>query len=494
MNMNMNKNAISILFGLLAAGGALPAFGQSHSGHGVSKPPVTDAAQTSNVQCTAQGDMKQCMESGEKAGMGQGDMKGMDHSKMPGMGQGDMKSMDHSKMPGMGQGDMKGMDHSKMPGMGEGEMKGMDHSKMPGMGQGDMKGMDHSKMPGMGQGDMKGMDHSKMPGMGQGDMKGMDHSQMQGMGQGDMKGMDHSKMPGMGQGDMKGMDHSKMPGMGQGDMKGMDHSKMPGMGEGDMKGMDHGAGGMKMQGGSAPPDARDPDAYADGFVTGSGLYAIGPSRSLRMADEHSFATVLVDRLEVVDTNAGRSTSYEAQAWFGNAYNKLVIKTEGEVEKGRVHEARNELLWGRAISTYFDTQLGVRNDSGSGRPSRNWLAFGIQGLSPYWFEVEATGYVSQNGRVAARLAAEYELLLTQRLILQPRVEANIYSKDDRDVGIGSGLANVSAGLRLRYEFSRQFAPYIGVEKYSTFGRTADLVRASGGRASETRVVAGVRMWF
>ena len=371
-------------------------------------------------------------------------------------------------------------------------------SKMQCMAQGDMQQcMAHCKAQGMDSSKMKCMAPGTKPGMGQGDMKGMDHSQMQGTGQGDMKGMDHSKMQGMGHGDMKGMDHSKMQGMGQGDMKGMDHSKMPGMGQGDqgeMQGMDHGAGGMKMQGGSAPPDARDPDAYADGFVTGSGLYAIGPNRSLRLADEHSFATVLVDRLEVVDTNAGRSTSYEAQAWFGNAYNKLVIKTEGEVAKGRVHEARNELLWGRAVSTYFDTQLGVRNDAGSGRPSRNWLAFGIQGLSPYWFAVEATGYVSQNGRFAARLAAEYELLLTQRLILQPRVEANIYSKNDSDAGIGSGLANASAGLRLRYEFSRQFAPYIGVEKYLTFGRTADLVRASGGKSSETRVVAGVRMWF
>ena len=458
----MKKNAVSILVGLLTAGSAVPAIAQSHNGHGIAKPPVVDAAPASKMQCMAKGDMQQCMA----------------HCKAQGMDSSKMKCMAPGTKPGMGQGDMKGMDHSKMQGMGQGDMKGMDHSQMQGMGHGDMKGMDHSKMQGMGQGDMKGMDHSQMPGMGQGDMKGMDHSQMQGMDQGDMKGMDHSQMPGMGQGDMKGMDHSKMPSMGQG----------------DMQGMDHGAGGMKMQGGSAPPDARDPDAYADGFEIGRGLYAIGPNRSLHMADEHRFASVLVDRLEVVDTNSGRSTSYEAQAWFGNSYNKLVIKTEGEVEKGRVHEARNELLWSRAVSTYFDTQLGVRNDAGSGRPARNWLAFGIQGLSPYWFEVAATGYVSENGRVAARFAAEYELLLTQRLILQPRVEANIYSKNDPDVGIGSGLANASAGLRLRYEFSRQFAPYIGVEKYSNFGRTADLVRASGGRASETRVVAGVRMWF
>ena len=427
----MKKNAISILVGLLTAGSAVPALAQSHSGHGIAKPPAVDAAPTGKMQCMAQGDMQQCMA------------------------------------------------HCKAQGMDSSKMKCMAPGTKPGMGQGDMQGMDHSKMQSSGQGDMQGMDHSKMQGMDQGGMQGMDHSNMQGMGQGGMQGMDHSKMQGMGQGGMQG---------------GMDHSKMQGSGQGGMQGMDHGAGGMKMQGGSAPPDARDPNAYADGFVNGSGLYAIGPNRSLHMADEHSFATVLVDRLEAVDTNSGRSTSYEAQAWFGTSYNKLVIKSEGEVAQGRVHEARNELLWGRAISTYFDTQLGIRNDAGSGRPSRTWLAFGVQGLSPYWFEVEATGYVSQNGRAAARFAAEYELLLTQRLILQPRVEANIYSKNDPDAEIGSGLANASTALRLRYEFSRQFAPYIGVEKYSTFGKTADLVRASGGRASETRVVAGVRMWF
>ncbi|MCA3194287.1 MAG: copper resistance protein B, partial [Cupriavidus sp.] len=130
------------------------------------------------------------------------------------------------------------------------------------------------------------------PSAGQGSMQGMDHSKMQGMDQGSMQGMDHSKMQGMDQGSMQGMDHSKMQGMDQGSMQGMDHSKMQGMDQGSMQGMDHGA--MQMQGGSAPPDARDPDAYSDGAKLGVGQYAIGPSRSLHMADEHIFASVLVD--------------------------------------------------------------------------------------------------------------------------------------------------------------------------------------------------------
>ena len=322
------------------------------------------------------------------------------------------------------------------------------------------------------------------PSAGQGSMQGMDHSQMQGMGQGSMQGMDHSQMQGMGQDSMQGMDHSQIQGMEQGSMQGMDHSQM--------QGMDHGA--MQMQGGSAPPDARDPDAYSDGAKLGVGQYAIGPSRSLHMADEHIFTSVLVDRLEWTKGNESNAASYEAQAWIGNAFNKFVIKAEGEVEKGKVPEARTELLWGHAISTYWDTQLGIRNDAGYGRPARNWLAFGVQGLAPYWFEVEATGYVGTEGRTALRLSGEYDLLLTQRLILQPRLEASLYGKNDPEIGIGSGLSSGAVGVRLRYEFSRQFAPYIGIERSQSFGNTANMVRASGGRSGETRFVAGIRMWF
>jgi len=115
---------------------------------------------------------------------------------------------------------------------------------------------------------------------------------------------------------------------------------------------------------------------------------------------------------------------------------------------------------------------VRQDSGTG-PDRTWLAFGIQGLAPYWFDVDATAYVGSSGRAALRLSGEYELLLTQRLILQPRMEVNLYGRRDEARGLGSGLADAAAGLRLRYEFSRQFAPYVGVEWAGKFGQTADL---------------------
>ncbi|GLC94259.1 copper resistance protein B [Cupriavidus sp. TA19] len=256
--------------------------------------------------------------------------------------------------------------------------------------------------------------------------------------------------------------------------------------------MDH--GDMKMQGGSAPADARDPHAYSGGYQLGVGQYALADKRQLVMADEHLFASVLVDRLEWAHASGENAAAYEVQAWFGNSYDKLVLKAEGEAAKGRMHDARTELLWGHAVASYWDTQLGLRNDAGSGRPARNWLAFGIQGLAPYWFEVDATAYVGTSGRTALRLAAEYELLLTQRLILQPRIEANLYGKNDPETGIGSGLSSGTVGVRLRYEFSRQFAPYIGVERYQAFGNTADMIRTAGGRAGETRFVAGVRLWF
>ncbi len=317
-----------------------------------------------------------------------------------------------------------------------------------------------------------------------------DHSQHHGANPPD------EAMPIKAEGAMRGMDPSTM---GQGAMPGMSASQpgmkpdMPGsMGSmGGMQGMDQ--GGMNMQGGSAPPDARDPHAYSDGYTLDSGPYALSGPRELRMGDEHNFGALLVDRLERGYTRDGNSTAYDAQAWFGQDYNRLVVKAEGDVAQGKLQEARTELLWGHAIATFWDTQLGMRYDSGVS-PDRGWLAFGVQGIAPYWFEVDAAAYVGDQGRTALRLGVEYELLLTQKLILQPRIELNVYGKSDEVRGIGSGLSEAQTGLRLRYEFTRQFAPYIGIERTSKFGQTADLARADGERAGETRWVAGVRFWF
>ena len=254
--------------------------------------------------------------------------------------------------------------------------------------------------------------------------------------------------------------------------------------------MDH--GDMQMQGGSAPADARDPHAYSDGYTLTEGPYAQPGPRQLKLADEHAFWSVLGDRLEYQEDS--ESTVYDVQAWYGTTYDRLVIKAEGDVADGTLEESSTELLWGHALNAYFDTQFGVRLDQFNDGKDRQWLAFGVQGLAPYWFEVDVTAYVSDDGRTALSAEAEYELLLTQKLILQPRAELNLYGKDDAENGLGSGLSDLAVGLRLRYEFSRQFAPYIGVEWTDTYGDTADYRRAAGEDTSDTQFVAGLRFWF
>lgn len=331
----------------------------------------------------------------------------------------------------------------------------------------------------------------------QGDAAPAKKDSMQGMGDGGMK-MEGDTAPAM-KDSMQGMGHgsvmSNSPPAQAESMSGMTHGTMGGNQSGADSGMsvmDH--GNINAQGGQAPADARDPHGYSGGYTLDKGPYALPGKRQLKLADEHNFGSVLFDRLERVYGRNDNATAYEAQLRFGRDYDRLVIKAEGDVAKGKLAEARTEVLWGHAIAQFWDTQLGLRYDSGGTEPERKWLALGVQGLAPYWFEVDATAYVGEEGRTALRLGAEYEILLTQKLILQPRVEVNYYGKDDVARDIGGGLSSGVAGLRLRYEINRQFAPYIGVERSSQFGKTADLIRATGALTSETRWVAGVRVWF
>ena len=282
-------------------------------------------------------------------------------------------------------------------------------------------------------------------------------------------------------------------------------SSKPAAAPNDMNGMD--MPGMQMQGtgaatqaaadgnmkGAAPNQPRSADAYSGGYTLTTGPFIPPGVKPPRLADQENFGSVLVDRLERAYTRDGNWSAYDVQAWFGRDFNRLVIKAEGDVSQGRLQDARTELLWGHAVAAFWDTQLGVRHDNGSG-PDRNWLAFGVQGLAPYWFDVEATGYLGNAGRSALRLATSYDLLITQRVVLQPRVEANLYGKDDPARQIGSGLSDATAGLRLRYEFTRQFAPYVGVEWSGKFGRSADYARIAGEKTRQTAIVAGLHFWF
>lgn len=257
----------------------------------------------------------------------------------------------------------------------------------------------------------------------------------------------------------------------------MNHDAMSGM-----EGMDHGA-----MADEAPPSAlRDPHAYADGYD-----FSQFPMRHEDAGLK--LGSLRADRLEAVRADNNTSAAYDLQAWYGGDFDRAVLKAEGDVDNGKLQEGRTEVLWGHAVTPFWDTQLGVRYDNGVA-PDRGWLAFGIQGLAPYWFEVNATAYVGDEGRTALRLGGEYELLLTQKLILQPQVEANIYGKRDAGRELGSGLSDLTAGIRLRYEIRREFAPYIGVEWVGKYGGTADYARAAGQETAETQAVAGVRFWF
>ncbi len=211
-------------------------------------------------------------------------------------------------------------------------------------------------------------------------------------------------------------------------------------------------------------------------------------------DNGIYAHAVLDQFEGRVGGPNPAFRWDGQAWIGTDYDKLWLKSEGFVQNhGRVEDGQHELLYDRAISTYFDLQAGLRSDIDSGT-TRNWAAFGVQGLAPLFFDLEATGYVSDQGHLAARVVASYDLLLTQRLILQPEAEFNFYSKSDPGRAVGPGLSDVDAGLRLGYEVSRKFAPYIGVAYQGKFGQTADFARRDGETAQAVRLVFGIRSWF
>ncbi|WP_425491583.1 copper resistance protein B [Cognatiluteimonas sedimenti] len=270
----------------------------------------------------------------------------------------------------------------------------------------------------------------------------------------------------------------------------MDHSAMGhDMGTMDTGGMtmpmDHGAMNM-----SAPTQPRTP---IPALTDADRAAAEPPPADHPVHDNTVQSYVLFDRLEGWSADPGTGLAWEGQAWFGTDLNRLWLRSEGEQVDGRLESADLEVLYGHSFSPWWDVVTGVRHDFKPGG-AQDFAAIGVMGLAPYKFEVAATAYLGQGGQTAARLEAEYETLFTNRLILQERVEANLYGKDDPRRGIGSGLSTFEAGLRLRYEFTRRFAPYIGIVHERAFGGTADLRRAEHESTEDTRIVAGLRLWF
>lgn len=248
----------------------------------------------------------------------------------------------------------------------------------------------------------------------------------------------------------------------------------------------------RAQGGAAPPDARDPHAYSGGYSLENAPYSLPDAPRFRLSDEHSSGALLVHRLEQVWTDNNVSI-YDVQAWFGRTYRKLVIKAEGDYTRGGLEESGTDLLYSQAVTSFWDAQVGIRYDTGDG-PDRLWLALGAQGLAPYWFEIDATAYLGAGTRTALIIEVEYDLLISQRIGLQPRVEITLHGKNDEAGGRGKGLSDLTAGIRLRYQLSPRFAPYIGVEWMGKFGKTKDYARADATAAHETRYLAGLRFWF
>ena len=213
---------------------------------------------------------------------------------------------------------------------------------------------------------------------------------------------------------------------------------------------------------------------------------------MQMEDDAPFSKLLFDELEWHEKNNQDAVHWDAEGWYGTDYDKAWLRTEGNRIEGE-YEGLAELFWDRIVGRWWHAQAGVRHDFREG-PSRDWIGLGVQGTAPHWFEVEATVYFGEQGRTTARFSGEFELLITQRLVLQPKVEFDLYGKDDPENAIGSGLADSEIGLRLRYEIRREIAPYLGLVWTRSYGDTADFARAAGDDVDELRLVAGLRLWF
>ncbi|MBX8473099.1 copper resistance protein B [Pseudomonas sp. RIT778] len=273
---------------------------------------------------------------------------------------------------------------------------------------------------------------------------------------------------------------SMAPAFAASDMQGMDHSQMA-----DMQSMDDG-----MMQPAAPTESRTPIPA----LTDADRAAVFTSHAGHQVHDSAINTYfLADKLEWQDADDASTLAWDLSGWIGGDIDRLWLRSEGERSNGKTEDAEIQALWGHAISPWWDVVSGVRQDFKPGAP-QTWAAFGLQGMALYNFEAEATAFLGENGQSAVRLEGDYDILLTNRLILQPTAELNVYGKNDPQRGIGSGLANTEAGLRLRYEIRREFAPYIGVTWNRTYGHTADYAREEGEDRSEARLVLGVRLWF
>ena len=225
------------------------------------------------------------------------------------------------------------------------------------------------------------------------------------------------------------------------------------------------------------------------------------------AEEHAgheplyFGAVLFDQNEIRSNGRGRPIyAWEGSGFYGTDYHRVWVNTRGETgrERGGLERAEVQVLYSRLIGYYWDLQAGVRHDfridPREGTPARTYGVFGLQGLAPGFFEVQLQGFIGSEGVFLARAAASYDLLITNRLVLQPEAELNFSTGWDREGLIAPGIYRTEVGLRLRYEITREFAPYIGYSFESFNGGAAGLSRRLGEKSSQSTVVAGIRLFF
>lgn len=325
---------------------------------------------------------------------------------------------------------------------------------------------------------------------------------------GGMEGMDHSSMPGMDHGAMSGMDMPpSAPSTGQGAQQPMrDMQAMPGM---RMPGDSHAGHDMQEMSGEAMDGIQ-----ATGTALQAGNAAAPPVPTDHAADRvfspeemmharhhlqnhhggQNFHQVMFNLAEYQFRNGRDGFRWDGEAWFGGDIDRLVVKTEGEGAFRRgVGTAEAQALYSRAIGPYFNLQAGIRQDLGPS-PKRAYATVGFEGLAPGFFKIDGAAFLSGKGDLLGRLGGYYDQRITQRLILQPRVELNLAAQDVPENRLGSGLTNAELGLRLRYEIRREFAPYLGVSWDRKVGDTARFARIDREDASAKSIVAGVRVWF
>lgn len=230
------------------------------------------------------------------------------------------------------------------------------------------------------------------------------------------------------------------------------------------------------------------------------LAVLGSARwiSAQVADDRVYTLLLFDELEYQQDGETNPVHWDAEGWIGGDFEKLWFKTEGEkTTSGGEGDAELQVLHSRLISGFWDLQVGLRLDGRYGGDVdrlRGLVAFGLEGLAPYWFEVEATVFLSHEGDISLRASATYDLFFSQRLIAQPRFEVNAAIQEVPEFGVGSGLNEIELGWRLRYEIEREFAPYVGISWIRRVGGAADLARNEGQDAGDLSLVGGIRVWF